>query len=378
MSARTVLLAAVLLLAPTAGLCEQLATESEATPSPVIDTLLRDVRKKWDVPALAGAIVTSDGLVEFGVVGVRKRGKESLAEPNDLWHLGSDTKAMTATLMAKLVEKKKLAWNTTVGDVFADDGFKIHPDFQGVTVLHLLSHRSGLPANLKLVNFLGTDAPAERRRAVETELAKPPQSEPGTKFEYSNLGYLIAAAMAEKLTGKSWHDNMVEHVFGPLKMTSAGLGGTGTPGKLDQPWSHAADGRPLPTNGPAIDNPPVMGPAGRVHCTMQDWSKYVADMLSGLNGKPALLETDSYKKLTTAPFGGEYALGWGLTKRPWGDGQVLQHSGSNTMNFAIVWVAPRRDFAVLTCTNQGGNTAQVACDAAAGELIKYYLSTMKK
>ena len=111
------------------------------------------------------------------------------------------------------------------------------------------------------------------------------------------------------MTGKSWEKNMVEHVFGPLEMTSAGFGGTGTPGKVDQPWSHTADGQPVPQNGPKIDNPPVMGPPGRVHCTIQDWSKYVADFLRGMTGKPALLPSAAYKKLSTPPFGGEYAVG---------------------------------------------------------------------
>ncbi len=381
MSARTIIVAVVVFLVPAIGICEQRPTPQEAATAnadPQINALLEEARKKWDVPALAGAIVSGDGLVAFGVVGVRKRGDETMAGPRDLWHLGSNTKAMTATLIAALVQQGKLDWDTTVAEVFARDGIDIHPDFRGVTVLHLLSHRSGLPANLNLVDFLGTNERAERRRAVKLELAKPPQSEPGSKFEYSNLGYLIAGAMIEKRTGKSWQANMKEHVLGPLKMTSAGYGGTGTPGKVDQPWGHLANGTPVTANGPKVDNPPVMGPAGRVHCTIQDWSKYVADVLRGMTGKPALLPNDLYQKLTAAPYGGDYALGWVTTTRDWAGGPALRHNGSNTMNYATVWIAPQRDFAVLTCANQGGDTAQFACDAAASALIKFHLSNRKQ
>jgi hypothetical protein len=49
---------------------------------------------------------------------------------------------------------------------------------------------------------------------------------------------------------------------------------------------------------------------------------------------------------------------------------VLTHAGSNTMNYAVVWMAPKRDFAALVCTNQGGDAAAKACDEAAGALIK--------
>jgi hypothetical protein len=178
--------------------------------------------------------------------------------------------------------------------------------------------------------------------------------------------------MVEKVTGKSWEKNLMEHVFAPLKLTSAGFGGTGTPGKIDQPWSHTADGQPVPQNGPTVDNPPVMGPPGRVHCTLQDWSKYVADFLRGMAGKPALLPTAAYKTLATPPFGGDYALGWIVTERDWAGGTVLTHSGSNTMNYATVWIAPQRDFAILACTNQGGDAAHAACDAAVVALMKYH------
>ncbi len=340
-----------------------------------INAMLDRIVKESNVPALAGAIVTSDGLVSFGVAGVRKRGSRAPARPNDLWHLGSDTKAMTATLIAKLVEQGKLSWDTKLADVFTQDDVQLHADFRDVTVLHLLSHYSGLPANLELRDYLGEDPVAERRRAVAQELAKPPASKPGSKFEYSNLGYIIAGAIVEKLTGKSWQENMREHVFEPLEMTSVGFGGTGTPGKLDQPWSHTSDGKPVPGNGPAVDNPPVMGPAGRVHCTIQDWSKYIADLLRGTNGKQALLPNTSYQTLITPPFEGEYALGWGTANRDWAGGTALQHSGSNTMNYATVWVAPKRDFAILSCTNQGEGHA--ACDAAVGALIQHYAAAAK-
>jgi CubicO group peptidase (beta-lactamase class C family) len=343
-----------------------------AAGDPAVTNLLVPIRQSHRVPAIAAALVTSKGLVTAGVVGTRKRGTEIAATLNDQWHLGSDTKAMTATLVAKMIEKGRLKWESTVAEVFPDLAAGFDAEARTITILQLLSHRSGLKPNPDLVVYGGADGAMERLRVLQDELGKAPKHKPGTHYEYSNLGYAIAGAITERITGKPWEQAMQEEVFGPLGMASVGFGGTGTAGQVDQPWGHHANGQPVSGNGPAMDNPPVLSPAGRVHCTIQDWARFIADQLRGARGEPALLKAESYKTLQTPPFGGEYALGWLVVERPWGGGTVFNHGGDNTMNFANVWVAPRRDFAVLVCVNQSGNTAFQATDEAVGELIKLH------
>lgn len=335
-----------------------------------VTSVLKPIRQKFGVPAMAAAVVTSEGIQIIGAVGVRKRGTEIPVTLADQWHLGSDTKAMTATLIARLVERGQLKWDMTLAEVFRDLAPQMHPDFKTVTLLHLLSHRAGLPANLDLVKYSGDDVVALRLRAVRQELTKPPTHAPGSHYEYSNLGYIIAGAVVEKITGKTWEKALSTEIFEPLQMKTAGFGGTGTAGQIDQPWPHTADGKPTNENGPAVDNPPVMGPAGRVHGTIQDWAKFIQDQLRGAREEPALLKPESYQKLHTPPFGGEYALGWIVGQRDWGGGRVLNHAGDNTMNFANVWIAPQRNFAILVCVNQSGGSAFKATDAAVGALVK--------
>ena len=334
-----------------------------------VTQLLKPIRQKFNMPAMAAAVVTSDSIKFVGAVGVRKRGTEVPVTLDDLWHLGSDGKIMTSTLIARMVERGQLGWDTTLAQVFPEFAPKMHPEFRQVTLLQLLSHHAGLPANLNLGEYSGDDGPQLRLRAVQNELAKAPESKPGSTYSYSNLGYIIAAAVVEKTTGKAWEQIISDEVFRPLQMNSAGFGGSGTPGKIDQPWPHTEDGEPTAQNGPAMDNPPVMGPAGRIHCTIQDWARFVQDQLRGARGEPALLKAESYQKLQTQPFGGEYALGWIVVSRPWGGGKVLNHCGDNTMNFANVWVAPKKDFAILVCVNQSGDKAFDASDEAVGALI---------
>lgn len=330
---------------------------------------LTPIRQKFNVPAMAAAVVTSQGIEALGAVGVRKRGTQIPVELNDLWHLGSDGKAMTSALIARLVERGQLRWTSTLAGVFPDIAPEMNPEFQKVTLLQLLSHRAGLPANLNLAEYAGSNVESLRLQAVHRELAKNPQSLPGSKFAYSNLGYIIAAAVVERITGKSWESAIGDELFIPLQMKSAGFGGTGTPGHIDQPWPHTADGKPTLENGPDMDNPPVMGPAGRVHCSIQDWARFIQDQLRGGRGESALLTPASYDTLQTPPFGGDYALGWIVVQRSWAGGKALNHAGDNTMNFANVWLAPRRNFAILVCVNQSGDTAFKATDEAVGVMI---------
>jgi CubicO group peptidase (beta-lactamase class C family) len=116
----------------------------------------------------------------------------------------------------------------------------------------------------------------------------------------------------------------------------------------------------------------AIGPAGIVHASVLDWAKFAALHLAGARGKAKLLKRESFRRLQTPPGGADYAMGWIVTRREWG-GHVLTHAGSNTMWYAVVWMAPEKDFAVLVACNQGGDPAAKACDEAAWELIRDHL-----
>ncbi len=351
-----------------------LPAAGQGAADPRLNELLGSVRRTHGVPALAGAIITGEGLAAVGASGVRKAGTDIAVTVDDEWHLGSDTKAMTAAMIGALVERKMLSWETTLAALFPELAASMPPALRQVTLLHLLSHRAGLPANAPW-EFIRRTGPTRDQRLIALKLAASGKlvAEPGAGYLYSNLGYVLAGAMAEKAADAAWEDLMKTLVFDPLGMTGVGFGGTGTPGRIDQPWGHAANGKPVSSNGPATDNPPVMGPAGTVHCPLRDWAKFIADQLRGARGEKALLKPETYKKLQAPPFGGDYALGWLVVEREWGGGTVLTHSGSNTMNLAVAWLAPRRDFAVIVVCNQGGPAASKACDEAASKLIRLHL-----
>jgi CubicO group peptidase (beta-lactamase class C family) len=319
---------------------------------------------------LIGAVVSGGTIESLGAAGVRKVGDPQPVEPGDQVHLGSCTKAMTATMMGTLVDARTLEWSSTVRAVFGARAEPLHRDFQAVTLEQLLTHRAGLPADGPWWRLHGSNTTEQRRDLLGRMMSAAPQSPPGTKYAYSNVGYALAGLMAEEVTGQSWETLMGERIFAPLGMSSAGFGAPGTAGKVDQPWGHTALGRVfLPSQS---DNAPPLGPAGTVRCTVSDWGKFAVQHLGDPKTRPRLLQAETLRKLHT-PAGGDYAAGWIVVERPWAGGVALTHSGSNTMWVAIIWVAPVRNFAVLVAANAGGKAAAAACDQAIGALVMLHL-----
>lgn len=196
-----------------------------------------------------------------------------------------------------------------------------------------------------------------------------PEAPPGTKFIYSNRGYAVLGTIAERLTAKPYETLMRDMLLKPLGMTTAGFGPMGIPGRVDQPLQHQPGHIPVEPE-PLSDNPPAIAPASRVHCSIGDWAKYIK---AHLRYDPSLLTQDSWNRLHTPLPGTDYFAGWRMVDRPWGGGRVLTHDGSNTQNYAVVWMAPKKDFAVLVVTNEGGHSAEAACDDAASALIRRFL-----
>jgi CubicO group peptidase (beta-lactamase class C family) len=196
-------------------------------------------------------------------------------------------------------------------------------------------------------------------------LKEPNQLNAGDYF-YSNIGYVIAGTMAERITGQSWETLMKNRIFDPLGMSSAGFGPPGTIDQIDQPWGHSkSDGDWQPSQ---LDNPEEAGPAGTIHCSVEDWAKFISIYLKQDN--TAILERRFIDKLIDPV--GTYACGWVVEDQDRAGGLVLAHNGSNAMWYAGVWVAPELNRAFIACTNsRDGNTERII-QAAINNLIRIY------
>lgn len=318
-------------------------------PEALTQARLAALRAEAGAPAFAAAAANRDGRHLSFVDGVRAIGRPEQVTTSDTWHLGSITKSMTSTLIARAVEAGVISWTDTVGAVLGAAIPEMRAEYRDVTFRHLCSHRSGLPANIEMSAFPRerADARADRVAYARLGLQQAPNGPKEQNFTYSNIGYVIAGAMLEAKFGAPWETLIRQHVFEPLGMSSAGQGPPGVISAYDQPLGHALAENGMLTaqvpNGDA-DNRAVLGPTGRVHATFEDVLKYLS---AHRDYASPFLTRESWTTLHTPPFGGTYAMGW-ISR----DG-MLWHNGSNTLWYAEVMFDPARGIAAVAATNDG-------------------------
>lgn len=354
-------------VAACGGAGEEAVPEPSAVEAQRVNGSLAEIVEaiyiQTNVTALGAAIVHADGRIEIAVAGERTRGSGDYVQPGDLWHLGSNTKSMTALLYADLVQQGTLKWGATLPELFPSHADKIHQNWAKVTIEDLLTHTSGVAdvdiSWLRKAHTSKLSEQDQRAEAVVEFLSEPPVFPVG-KFQYANLNYILAGAAIEQATGESWEDLMRAGSPGAL-MGQSGWG-YGPP-QGSQPQGHYFKGLAATPAGQAwmgADNPKALGPAGTVHASLRSWGEYARAFLPG----SGIMPEATRKKLTDKSYG-DYALGWAIYEDPkWG--HMLQHAGSNTMWLAQIIVLPEKDVALLVTTNEAG----IAADLAVRETTK--------
>jgi CubicO group peptidase (beta-lactamase class C family) len=353
------------------AVAKSLPEEDPLEPDEQVNRILGEARTDGRrLPGMVGGIIRGEKLTQAGAVGIRKIGSPEPFLISDIVHLGSCTKAMTATMIGTLVDEGKLHWDSTISQVFPEWASTIHPDFRPVTLQQLLTHQGGFSHDLNWWGMGQRRSVVEQRRALlSVALKEAPDIKPGSEYLYSNTGFVLAGMMAEQVTRTSWEELMEQRLFGPLGMTTAGFGVQGTRGKVDQPWGHRASGDTV--EAVRLDNSPVMGPAGTVHCSLRDWARFASLHLNGSVGGVSIVKPETMKALHTPKPGENYVGGWLLAGRASAADPILTHTGSNTLWFCSIWLDTARGVGFLAATNAAGKPAEDACQQAIRSLREY-------
>lgn len=321
-------------------------------------------------PAM-GAVIFRDGkIASSAVTGIRRTDQSAHVALGDSWIIGSTGKPQTVAMIARLVDRGILSWDAPLARMLPALADQMRPEYRTVTLVQLLSHHAGLPENVDdptfVESFFTDKRPLEAQRLayITRALRDAPVYAPGSDFGYSNTGFLIAAAIAESATGKSYEKLMRQEIFKPLGMASAGFGAT-TKG---QPSGHDA-GKPV---GPS--NSDMFAPAGNLHMSLADWSAFSLDQLAGSKGRGRILSPASYRLMQTAQPNGPTGLDWGIQASIAGrQGPVLVHGGSDGYWFAYVVLFPGTGNGVVVIDNA---SAEMGGDAAAQAALKVILPTL--
>ena len=344
-----------------------------------------EIRRQSQIPGLQ-IIVDQQGQQHMNLaLGLRAAHQsKSFVTTEDVWHLGSNTKPMTAFLIGQAVERSDLTWHTQIAQALKSHSFPLHQSVKFITIDQLLSHQAGL---MEPVSILGgklwaavfrDDQPVAKMRSALAKgiLSTPTKFAPGTRTEYSNSGYVILGYVAEQAMNSDWESLVRKRIFIPLKMKACGFGPAGTKGLEvpDQPWGHRIDD----TTGAVIavppslqaDNPPAFGPAGTVHCSAADWVKFLRLFIDGQEerrSRALIVRKETFDHLSnSAQNGFTFSTITKTDRRSWAQGPVYNMAGNNTLNFSQAVIAPSRGLVITVNTNAGHRDSE----AGVAKLLK--------
>lgn len=288
------------------------------------------------------------------------------------WHIGSITKSFTAALTLRLAERGFFTLDAPAGSLLERHAEGMHPDWRAITLRQALSHTAGLPANVSLLQLLrpGTKDPVAERLSQLRRLWRKPLRGKAGRFAYSNVGYVLAGAIAEAAAGSSWEALIVSELAKPLNLSSLGFG---APKQAEAAWGHQSFlgfQTPKDPEKEGSDNPAWMGPAGGLHLNLADLARWGQTQLAAANGtRRDVLTRESAQAMQTAVTD-DYGLGWVVQPLPDHNATLIWANGSNTFWYALLAMVPERDLVIAVALNR---FHQKRGDAALQDLLRAIL-----
>ncbi len=270
------------------------------------------IRKDYNIPEITYAVIDSKSTLEIAALGKHSIDLPDTATLNDRFHIGSNTKAMTAFIIAKYVEEGKLQWTTKFFDVFPEWKENSKPEYANITLQDLLSHRAGIQPfqgenDPEIPNFKGTNQEKREQFGRFVLTLEPVLSDEQNPFIYSNAGYTLATLMLEKRTGKSW-EQLVDKVFNEDLKLNVKFSWPENQKQKDT-WGHSYEnGKLIPVPSTVDYHLDYTEPAGDINIKLNDYIKFIQLNLQGLNGENNYLKADTYKFIHKGIE--NYSIGW--------------------------------------------------------------------
>lgn len=294
-----------------------------------------------------------------GISGLLLEGENgAVLDPAFRWHIGSNTKAMTAAVYARLVEQQRCRWNAIIPVLFPS--LSVHPAWGTLTVEDLLSHAAGLTDSFIDGDWLDARradpaSPRDQRRALVQRILSAPPPETHGVYRYGNLNYVLVGAAMEEATDTSWEKIMRSELFEPLRIEEVRFGAPPRNG----PWGRIISDGAMTSIDPAgvADNPAILWPSGGVHIAPASYAQFMSIFLR--TGSPLVRPDTLAHLLTPAQPGLGYAGGWSLEGTTISPADTLGHNGSNSFWFATAIIERHAGRGYAAVTNCGGDRGEV-------------------
>lgn len=349
-----------------------------------LDECIENGLKKLNVPGVTVAVTKGDKLLFSRAYGYADLEKQIKMETTHVLPIGSSSKSFTAAAAVMLVAEGKLDLDQPIRKYMPEFDLADPIAAKEATPRDLLCHRTGLPRH----EFMWVDwDDITRKEIVEKRLKHLTPNKPfRSVWQYQNHMFATVGYLVEKVSGKTWESFVEKRIFKPLGMPCYGF--------LADYESKTVEFARLYTeddNHVNRENPPLridaMGPAGSIHSTAEQMTKYVRFMLNkGKAGKKTLIDEKLFSELTTPnihyqllpfdipgrmPVG--YALGWFVDN--YRGHRVVDHGGNVNGATALVSMLPDDDIGLVILVNADSS---MFCEALSMEIYDRYLDISDK
>lgn len=331
-----------------------------------LDTTFAHVLKDWHAAGFAVAVVEKNKVIYEKGFGYRDVEKKLPVTPNSLFAIGSCTKAFTASLIGLLEKDGKVDIDKPVELYMPVLKFYNDPMNNTITLRDMMSHRTGLPRHDFSWFFFSSSS---RDSILQRIQYQEPTAPVRDKWQYNNFMFAAQGAIVEKLTGKSWEDNVRENFFKPLGMVNSNF--------TIKEWE--AYNEPAVGYGVKKDsiikkmdyyNIAAMSPAGAINSSVHEMANWVIAWVHGgkYNGKqiiPASFVTQAISpqaivtpgfptKEKPDVFFSTYGFGWGQSSYK---GHYRVEHGGNINGFsASTSFFPTDSIGIIVLSNQNGSS----------------------
>lgn len=329
--------------------------------------------KANSIPGLNYAVFTKDSILSYGSFGLRNINKTEKLTFDDILPIGSCSKSVTGLIAAKLVSQGYIAWETNFFSLYPKLRTKQSKRYDKLTLKNLLSHRAEVPsltgqnneAMPKMKYLLDTTKLGRVKLAKWILNQKPVQL---TKtYSYSNGGYVLAAIMMEKVTGKTWEQLVYEELSSQNIIPYFKF-----PNEIDTNYVWLHDERIYPVSPELNDEAGVRKPlaaGGLIFMSFPDAVKYVQLNMKGNSGESSYLNKEQFQSIHSGfP---EYSIGWG--NRDINGTQNILHRGNiGGRSWCLFQFIPLKNIGVVIMTNSGDQQSGVVINQIRDFLISKF------
>jgi len=323
-----------------------------------LSDITNEARIRYNLPAIAVSVMDSRSILFQEIQGVRVAGNQTVATLDDYFHIGSCSKSVLALIAQKLVEQKKISWQTRFFDLFPEFTSKANKLYHDISLEDLFLCKAGIKpyTNGKTEKFPEFDPSVKNRRMefIKHLIGLPPASnKKHGKFRclYSNAGYTMASAMLEKVTELNYEELVTKTLTDDLDIpVHIGWPNSFSP---DQPWGHHIIGSRIEALPPDHEYrlPCLITPAGDLSLTPRDYAIYTRLHLRGLRGEDNYISSNGYQYIHFAHNGFSLGIANGIR-----GGKIFsEFEGSAGTFFCRSVIIPDSDFAFTIMTNAGSS-----------------------